>query len=297
MRKCIITGAGGFVGSNLTRTLLQQDYEVNVIVKEGMGLGLIEDIKEQVNVFAYDGNIAALIDFCKSLGKLDVVFHLASLVLTNHTVQDIDELISSNIAFGTHLLEAMELCECNKMINTSTYWQHYNQEEYNPVNLYAATKEAFEKILEYYARVKNISAITLEIFDNYGPGDPRPKLMNLLKRCYYNDEILKMTPGEQLIDLLYIDDLIEGYIAADKMILEANSCSKYMLTAGQRVTLKQLVSKFEAVTNKKLDITFGGMPYKEREVMIPWDKGVILPNWSKKVDLEEGIKRFIDAKM
>src|SRR5690606_40584249 len=69
-------------------------------------------------------------------------------------------------------------CNVKYLINTSSYSQHVNQEHYNPNSLYAATKQAYEDILRFYSTKLNI--INLVLFDNFGPNDPRPKIMNLL---------------------------------------------------------------------------------------------------------------------
>ena len=49
----------------------------------------------------------------------------------------------------------------------------------------------------------------------------------------------------------------------------------------------------EKITNKSLNIKYGAIEYKEREIMIPWEEGRQLPNWSPKLSLEEGIKKFL----
>src|SRR4051812_1833664 len=77
--------------------------------------------------------------------KPDVVFHLASLFVSDHRVQDVQNLVESNLLFGTQLLEAMAQAGVKRIINTGTSWQCPH-----PFNLYAATKQAFESILGYY---------------------------------------------------------------------------------------------------------------------------------------------------
>ena len=60
------------------------------------------------------------------------------------------------------------------LVNTGTSWQHYENKDYSPVNLYAATKQSFEAILQYYVEVASLKAITLKLFETYGLDDPRP---------------------------------------------------------------------------------------------------------------------------
>lgn len=293
LQNYIVTGATGFLGSNLVKRLLKDNCQVNVIVRDKSRLGLIGHIADQLNIFEYRGEIDQLVKWCKELEEVEATFHLAACTFSKYEAQDVSELINSNITFGTQLLEALTICKCKKFINTSTYWQHYNEEQYNPVDLYAATKEAFEKIIDYYVQDRNIAAITLEIFDNYGINDNRKKIMNLLKNAYISKQKLDMTQGEQLIDLLYVDDVIGGYIVAANTQIDNKSHDKYMVKSNYAVTLRELVSVFEEVIGESLNISFGKRPYKNREIMKPWDKGVMLPNWTPKLTLEQGIKIFI----
>ncbi|MDZ5724904.1 NAD-dependent epimerase/dehydratase family protein [Acetobacterium sp. K1/6] len=97
-----------------------------------------------------------------------MVVRLASLFVSEHNASDVDKLFMSNVVFGAHLLEAMKTLEVNYLINTGTNWQNYCGSEYNPVNLYAATKEAFEDIAKFYTQTTSLRMITLRLYDTYG---------------------------------------------------------------------------------------------------------------------------------
>lgn len=56
--------------------------------------------------------------------------------------------------------------------------------------------------------------------------------------------------------------------------------------------LKEVISIFEEVTNKKVNVVWGGKPYRKREVMTLWDKGDKLPNWNANISLKEGLKKY-----
>ncbi|WP_443864320.1 NAD-dependent epimerase/dehydratase family protein, partial [Fusobacterium ulcerans] len=154
---------------------------VTIICRKSSKLDNLEEIKNRINIFEYDNDLKNMIKFLKE-NKFEIVFHLASLFIAEHESKDVDNLLNSNIVFGTHLLEGMKESENKLLINTGTSWQHYNSEEYNPVDLYAATKEAFEKILKYYVEAEEVRCITLKLFDTYGENDTRPKLINLLNK-------------------------------------------------------------------------------------------------------------------
>jgi nucleoside-diphosphate-sugar epimerase len=160
--------------------------------------------------------------------------------------------------------------------------------------LYAATKQAFEDILAYYTEATAIKAITLQLFDTYGPDDPRPKLFHLLAKTARSQESLAMSPGEQLIDLVYIDDVIDAYLcAADLLSTLPAGHQVYAVSSGKPLPLRKLVSIYELVSGLKLHIDWGKRTYRPREVMLTWSKGKTLPGWHAKVGLHEGIRKSI----
>ena len=173
MPNCIITGATGYIGSHVLRHLLDKGWEVSIVAQSNFGYANIEDLIPQIDVFEYEGDISSLIDFFKRKNA-DVVMHLAAAVITNYKPEQIPTLIRSNIEFGTEILEAMRQSATRLFIGTGSYWQNYKSDSYSPVDLYAATKEAFEKILQYYVEAFGIRAITLRLFDIYGEDDRRP---------------------------------------------------------------------------------------------------------------------------
>lgn len=289
--KYILTGATGYIGSNLARKLVEEGNDVNVIIREKSSLELIEDIKSRINIFVYNSKIESLISLFKKV-EADVVIHLASLFISEHKSLEVNKLIESNIKFSTEILEAMKESSTKCIINTGTSWQHFENDSYNPVCLYAATKEAFESIIEYYAQSHNIKCITLELFDSYGPNDNRPKLLNLLERFSKEESVLSLSPGEQILDLVHISDIVEGYLVAINRIANKNDNKKekYVLSSGNRVKLKDLIELYELVTGRHVSVIWGAREYRKREVMIPWEYGVILPHWKAKITLKEGLE-------
>jgi nucleoside-diphosphate-sugar epimerase len=288
---CLITGSTGFVGSNLVVRLIDEGFFVHIIIRKESKLNLLDKVIDKVKIYYYDESIDSLLSVMKKV-KPEIVFHLASLFVSEHKKVDIYRLINSNLLFGTQLLEAMRENGVKKIVNTGTSWQHYNSDNYNPVNLYAATKQAFEDILKFYIEAYDMQAITLKLFDTYGPNDPRKKIIHLLMEAARTGKVLEMSPGEQVIDLMYIDDVIDHYIIALDIIYKKN-CKynkTYAVASDQPVTLKALVKLIAEVTESKLNIKWGERSYREREVMSIW-KGNNMPNFQAKIDLKSGIKK------
>lgn len=279
--KALLTGATGFVGSHLTRRLVEDGLDVHIIVRSGSALTQIQRILKQITIHEHDGSIDNMLQIIQTV-KPDIVFHLASLFLSDHSPKDIEPLIASNILFGTQLVEAMVKSGVYRLINTGTSWQNYQNEDYNPVNLYAATKQAFEDILRHYTETSCLKVITLRLFDTYGPDDPRPKLMNLLKKTVDSGETLNMSPGEQLIDLVHINDVVEAFVLSSDRLrtTEIIESEVYGVGTGNPISLRSLVEIYEKHIGKKININWGSRQYRKREVMNPWGYFKKVPGWT-----------------
>jgi nucleoside-diphosphate-sugar epimerase len=293
VRTALLTGATGFIGGHLARALLKEGWDLHVIVRPEFGSATLEDILPQLHLHTHDGSTEQLLQIVADCSP-DVVFHLASLFLAQHSPSDIAQLVQSNVTFATQLTESMVQNNSWRLINTGTSWEHYESAAYNPVNLYAATKQAFQSILAYYLATTPLKAITLKLFDTYGPGDPRPKLFALLQKVAAEGKPLAMSQGEQLIDLVYIDDIVRAYLMAADCLLagEVVGHEQYAVSSGKPLRLRELVELYSKVTGKKLPIQWGARPYRQREVMIPWHNGTALAGWRPEVDLIEGIRRI-----
>lgn len=286
----LVTGGSGFVGSHLCGKLIQNGWQVHVIVIKNDPCDLLKEIRTQITVHVHDGTTENMNSIIAAV-KPELIFHLASLFLSEHTEHDVERLIASNILFGTQLLEAMVAHKVRKIVNTGTSWQHFDNTPYSPVNLYAATKQAFEDILHYYVEARGVSAITLKLFDTYGSDDPRPKLFHLLDKTARDSTTLDMSPGEQLMDVVHVDDVVNAFILAAERLMTSvtNGYECYAVSSGSRISLKELVTLYGKLLNKELRINWGGRKYRDREVMCPWSTGKVLPGWQAGIDLEQGI--------
>lgn len=289
-KRALVTGATGFIGSHVTRRLHRDGWDVHIVTRSGSDRSGLQNIYNRLTVHKHDGSTQGMVCILKK-SRPDAVFHLASLFLAQHQSDDIEPLIKSNLLFGTQLMEAMAKSDVRLLINTGTSWQHYENQLYSPVNLYAATKQAFEMILQFYLETTPMKAITLKLFDTYGPDDPRPKLFTLLRNAAQKGQALPMSPGEQLIDLVYIEDVVEAFILAAERLQtgQVDGHEIYAVSSGNPIKLRELVNRYVNIICTKLPVEWGEKPYRPREVMIPWHTGRSLPGWKPRISLDEGI--------
>lgn len=291
MRKALVTGAAGFIGGGLVRRLLAEGWEVHALLGRSCLREALAEVEDRITVHLHDGSMAGMTAILEA-ARPDVVFHLASLFLSEHRPDQVGELIGSNLLFSTQLAEAMSLSGAKNLVNTGTSWQHFGTEDYRPVNLYAATKQAFEDLLAYYHDARGLSVITLKLYDTYGPGDRRPKLINLLLDAARTGRPLAMSPGGQTVVLTHLDDVTAAFAAAAQRLLAAEApLREDFLVSGDRLTLRELAARVAEATGRPLNIEWGGRPYRDREVMAPVaSEGRLLPGWTPGITLEEGLQ-------
>lgn len=291
--KALVTGGTGFIGSNVARRLLSEGWKVDLLCRKGANFSLIEDLIHQVSIHEHDGKTDTMLTIFEHVHP-DIVFHLASLSPSVHRPNDIVPMIQSNIVFGTQLVEAMVQNSCYDLIHAGTLLQHFEGKPYSPVCLYAATKQAFVNILQYYLETTPLKVIQLTLSNIFGKGDPRPRIFPLLKKASEQQTPLAMSPGEQFIDLVYIDDAVEAFILAALRLKEEHkqNWEEYVVSSQKPIRLKELVKLYEEVTGRMIPIVWGGVPYRPREMMIYQSYGNPLPGWSVKTGIAEGIKKM-----
>lgn len=266
----LITGATGFIGKHLVSRLLSDDNNLFITL-------LSNEVNPFNNIigFTLDGDyIEKLINFLTT-NQVEGIIHLASFVQSGeHKTNEIVSLLDTNVKFSTVLLECAVVAKVKWFINTGTFWQHYENKDYSPVNLYAATKQAFESIAQYYIETNKIKFVSLHLSDTYGPNDTRPKIFNLWEKIAKTGETLDMSPGEQIIDISHVDDVVESFIRLAKKLynndVNIENGFVFAVRAPQRYTLRELAKKYEKENNVKLNINWGGRPYRTREVMNPY---------------------------
>ncbi len=289
--KILVTGATGFIGTNFILQMHDR-YEIIALVRKSSN---IDKIKDYCKICYYE-DFAVLKENLQE-EQIDGVLHLATLYLKHHRPEDLKDLIDSNILFGIKLLEILYLIGFSGwFINIGTFWQFYQNLSNNPLNLYAATKTAFFNIANYYTQIAKYKFVTILLNDTYGLNDWRPKIINLWKKSLETKEAIRMSGGEQIIDMLYIDDVINAFEKCIHNFENKKNTNNviYALHSKERITLKQLSNIFEECAQEKLNIIWGVLPYSNRENFIPFEGGEKLPNWEQKIYFREGILKILD---
>jgi nucleoside-diphosphate-sugar epimerase len=279
-RRALVTGITGFIGGVVARRLLAAGWQVDALVRahsDVAALGL--DGQATFHTVADGQDLSAVL----AQARPDVVLHLASLYLTEHRPDQIDALVASNVAFPARLAEAMVATGCTRLVNASTSWQRFRSRPYLPVNLYAATKQAAEDLLLFYADARGLSVTNLRLLDTFGAGDTRRKLIRILIDAARSGEALAMSPGEQIVDLTHVDDVADAFrMAAERLLAGDGGGFEQFYVSGERRTVREMAAIVADTLGRPLAAQFGGRPYRAREVMEPYLPGPDerLPGWA-----------------
>lgn len=290
--RVLITGITGYIGSNLARRLLP-DCEVYGLVRQPLNTAYIKDIQNQLTLLYYDGSYESMTAALET-SRPDLVYHLAAYYTGGHGPEQTPAMISSNITLGAYLLEAMSACGNTALVYATTIMVHYQGEIYRPLNLYAATKRAFSDLLTYYTDAGLLRAVTLVLSDTYGPGDRRPKILNLVKNAVKTGETLALSDGGQDYDVVYIDDVVRGFQQAGKQLLEKCDWQNevFQISASRPLTLRQTVEYMLQINGVSLRAAWGQRPAPEREIRRAVRLHPPLLDWQPQIALEEGLRQF-----
>ena len=278
----LLTGVTGFLGGYTARCLIADGWQVAAVVRTSSRTELLPAaVREQI-VF-YDAEHMDLREIVREAAP-DVVFHLATYYTTIHSYDEIDDLIASNVTFGTKLLDAMDRNNVRRLVYARSSWQHYRGDDYEPANLYAASKEAFDAIVRFYEAANGLQRIGLTLFDTYGEDDRRNKLLAVLPKIAAEGKRLALSPGEQQVDFVHAEDAARAFELAGSYLAEGRVelCGDYIVSSGTAVTLRELIRRYECLRGEQMPVDWGARPYRVREVMIPWRGGRILPGWERK---------------
>jgi len=278
-----MTGATGFIGSALHQHLISQDKQITVITRPGSTRTTLPSAN-----ITWTGDTAQLVQEVARV-QPEVVFHLATNFIAHHETSDIPGLIDSNVTFGTAVLEASWKSGARVVI-TGTAWQHFEGAVYHPVSLYAATKQALLDIAVFYAH-EGLDVRELTLFDTYGPNDPRRKLVPLLLKAAATGASLDMSSGDQLIDLLYVTDVVKALLQTAQLpASDTPSVQRFVARGGSPLTIRDLAGVIEETTSRRIMMNWGRRPDRPKEMRTNWEYGRPLPSWSPSIDLHEGIR-------
>lgn len=286
--KVVVTGASGFVGRHLTRALVARGDEVHAVLRVGSTRPVPElPVAQLHRLDDPRGQISSVIDAVRP----ELAFHLATHFAARHVPGETLAMLDSNVVFGTMLAQACALRGV-RLVHTTSAWQHLGGAEYNPVSLYAATKQALVDIVEYFRVVERLDAREVCLFDTYGPDDDRGKLVGFLMAARREGRTVEMSSGKQLVDLVHIDDVVAALLVAAGA---GNFGRRLVVRSGQPVSVRVVVDLLNEVSGGALSVRWGARPDRGREMVDDWPVAGESHGWAPAIPLRDGLARLWQA--
>jgi len=307
--RILVTGGAGFIGSHLVERLLAAGHTVVILddfndfydpqTKHANIAGLARD----VTVYHVDLRDGESVRNLFHREKVDAIAHLAARAGVRPSIQQPRLYYDTNVTGTLHLLEAARVTGVERFVfasSSSVYGASkripFSEDEHLTQTLspYAATKIAGEFLCSTYSHLYNLRVVALRYFTVYGPRQ-RPDLAvhQFTRRIYAGQPIDQFGDGSTRRDYTYIDDVIQGTMAA--LQYEGSLFDIFNLGENDTIQLKDLIAAIENALGKKAKINQlpeqpGDMPLTCADI----SKARKLLCYKPTTRLNDGLPRFIE---
>lgn len=300
----LITGAAGFIGSNLLHNLIDL-YDSEIVVIDSLtDVSNPDNIPNFINLYPVDISDKYAVDEIFKKYRPEYVFHLAAESHVDNSIKNCLPFINTNITGTVNLLNSSLEYGLKKFMHISTdevYGALSNEDKdsftettpYNPRNPYSASKAASDHFVSVYVNTYNLPAVITNCSNNYGPRQSVDKLIpktitNLLK----GQKVPVYGQGKQIRDWLYVQDHCEALIEVWK---NGKVGDKYNIGGGVEMNNLALVSKIISLMGKDhSNIEFvDDRPGHDFRYSIDCKKIENDLGWRSRYDFEEGLLETI----
>ena len=309
MKKVLITGGAGFIGSHLAKSLLEKGYSVVIVdnfneyYNSQLKRDRISKILNGLDFKLYELDICNLKEL-KSVfekEKIDIICHLAAQAGVRYSIDNPFVYEKSNVLGTLNILELSKDYGVEKIVfaSSSSVYGNSNKEYFSeeddtssPVSLYAATKKATEVICHSYHTLYDIPMIGLRYFTVYGPyGRPDMALFKFTGAIIKGEPINVFGDGKMERSFTYIDDIVSGTIKA----MESDFSWEIFNLGSKSVSLLSLIEEIEKNAKKKAEKVF--MPIQKGDVLrtsADISKAKNLLDWEPKTSIDVGVSNFVN---
>lgn len=255
--KVLVTGATGFVGSCLTRRLVEMRYDVHLFTRSKSNKWRIADISGQATEHEVDLRDAAIVE--KTVAQIgpSIICHLAAY--GGFAFQkDSSVIIESNLMGTVNLLSACEKIGFECFINTGSSSEYGIKSEpmnesdiLEPVGAYGVSKAAATLYCRSMAFEKSLPIITLRLFSPYGPWDDPRRLIPYVIKSLLRGESPKLSTPKSVRDFIYIDDVLDIFLKVIKVPISGGKI--FNVGTGVQVSIGEVVAMIATITGNGLE--------------------------------------------
>jgi UDP-glucose 4-epimerase len=297
MKKVLVTGGAGFIGSNLVDLLLKNNYEVMVVDNQSAN-GHDEyywnsDAKNyQFDLSSFD-HIETLTEICK---ECDYVFHLASDVSIPYCIDNPDKSYLNNVSSLCNVLEAARKSKVKRVVFSSTAAIYgltdkmcLETDTPDPLNPYSVSKLSGEYLMKMYYDLYNVQTVTLRYFNVYGPRQPKsgqyaPVMGIFLDQMRDGKSLTVVGDGRQTRDFIHVSDIALANLTVAEKDVDIYG-QVYNVGTGKATSIKNIA---EMISDDVVHIP--PRPAEARQSLASVSKIKRVYGWEAKVRLQDWIK-------
>ncbi|MFA7653849.1 MAG: NAD-dependent epimerase/dehydratase family protein [Candidatus Magasanikbacteria bacterium] len=284
IKTVLLTGGTGFLGSNILKRLISDKYNVILLKRSFSNLSRIEKYINKVLFYNIDRD--NLSDIFKQ-HAVDIVLHCA----TDYGRKQVSplQIIEANLILPLRLLELSKENKVFCFINTDTILD-------KGISHYSLSKQQFNDWLVGYRNSLYCVNVALEHF--YGPGDDKTKFVSYIFDCLLNKvDNIDLTPGEQKRDFIYIDDVVDAFMAIINNIPQnTKGFFHYEVGTNNLISIRHLVEMIKELSGNQMTmLNFGVIPYRVNEIMESKSDTAATRflGWQPKYDIKSGLAKML----
>ena len=297
----LVTGANGFLGAALIKRLCECGAKVYALVRSGREHSTVTAGQSRVVTVFSDFESGFEKTLAMKLPKIDLLYHCAASGVTTNRLDD-KSLVLTNLALTKSFLELGLRKKVKRFVTLGSGFEYgvgeMRREDscLSPRSFYATSKSACSQLVQTYAFQEGLPTVVIRPFVVYGPGEAETRLITSVVKAVHSGKPVHLTQGRQLIDMLFVDDLIEALILSavrEKAVGEIlNICS------GIGVTVREVVQLLLQALEATNDVQFGALPERTSgadKLTGDWSKARSILGWHPKTGLTDGISATIDS--
>jgi NAD dependent epimerase/dehydratase len=308
MKKVLVTGAAGFIGSHLTEALVKRGDRVRAFIRynSSNSWGWLEaappEVRKEIEIVPGDLKDADAV--LKAVRGTEVVYHLGALIAIPYSYVHPNDFVQTNIAGTTHVLQAC-LDASARLVHTSTS-EVYGTAKRVPIDEehplqgqspYSASKIGADKLVESFHLSFKLPVTTIRPFNTYGPRQSaRAVIPTIISQALTRDRV-KLGSLDPVRDLTFVDDTVRGFLLAGEK--ESAVGQTLNLGTGQAVSIGDLAQRIIALVGRPVTIETDAQRVRPQgsEVMrliSDPSRAKQALGWSAGVTLDDGLRRTID---
>lgn len=295
----LITGAGGFIGANLTRKLVQLGFTPHLILKNTTNTWRLQDIAAEKVIFHHINllNQKRLSQIALKINP-SIIVHFASYGAYPYQ-NDINQMIEVNIKGTLNLLSATQNIPYDIFINTGTSSEYgfklkpmKEVDVLEPTSFYAGTKASATLLCLVFSQSYKKPIVVVRPFSVYGPYEEGTRFVPTIIKALLENKPIQVTEGIQKRDFIYIDDVTNAYVQI--MSTKKPVGGKiFNIGTGKQYSNDEVIQNLFKVTNKKVPVIKGGFSKRRWDTPhwvadIAYTKRTFL--WKPSFSLEKGLK-------